>query len=155
MKIKVFIFLIMFLVGCSSYKYVNYGNKPDLIIESADITVRYEDGRDRVGMPVKSMYKWLNITMKIKNIGPGLFESPLYVAYTSSEENYRLNYFNEFILVEPSPTIILPDESIEFKFKIRIERSSSNIRFQVNFHSSMENIAKESDYFNNTYSVNY
>lgn len=57
---------MLFLVGCSSYKYVNYGNKPDLIIESADITVSYEDGRDEVGMPVKSMYKWLNITMKIK-----------------------------------------------------------------------------------------
>jgi hypothetical protein len=155
LKIQLFIIFIFLSIGCSSYKYANFENGPDLIIESASITVNLEDGKDQVGMPVQSTYKLLNITVKIKNIGTEPFNSSLYIASTNSEEDYKLNNFNSFKLVEPSPTRLSPNELVEFNFSKRVARNSSNIKFQVNFNSSQENIAKETDYFNNTYSVNY
>jgi hypothetical protein len=117
--------------------------------------VNSEDGIDRVGMPVRSSHKSLNIVLKIKNIGSMPFNSPLYIASTSSEQDFRLNYFSSFELLEPSPTRILPNESIEIKLIKRVERNSSNSNFQVNYHSDQEKISKETDYFNNTYLVRY
>lgn len=152
---QLFIILIFLSIGCGAYKFANYGKAPDLIIESASITVKFEDGKDQVGMPVQSPYKLLDITLKIKNIGVEPFNSSLYVANTNSEEDYKLNYFNSFKLVEPNPTRILPNEVFELKFTKRVARNSSNMKFQVNFHYLQENIAKETDYFNNSYSVNY
>ncbi len=155
MKINPFIILIFLFTGCSSYKYVNYEKGPDLIIESAIIKVSFEDGKDQTGMPVQSGYKSLEITLRIKNIGQMQFNSPLYISSTSSEQNYQLNYFDSFKLVEPNPIKILPNELVEVKYKKRVQRNSSNMKFQVNYHSSQENIAKETNYFNNTYSVIY
>lgn len=155
MKIQLFIIFIFLSIGCSSYKYANYGNGPDLIIESASITVNFEDGKDQVGKSVQSPYKLLNIILKIKNVGTDPFNSSLYVASTNSEEDFRLNNFNSFKLVEPNPTRLAPNELVELKFTKRVARNSSNMKFQVNFYTSQENIAKETDYFNNVYSVNY
>lgn len=150
-----FIALIIVSISSCSYKNINYETGPDLIIESISINVKFEDGKDQVGMPVQSPYKSLDITLRIKNIGSQPFNSTLYVANTNSEEDFPLNYFNSFKLVEPSPTSILPNSSVEIKFIKRVQRNSSNMKFQVNYHSSQEKIAKELDYFNNTYSVKY
>lgn len=155
---KIFIlFLISFFIqSCTNnYYYTNYESDPDLIIESIDISVKYEDGYDQTGMPVRSGYKVLNIAIIVKNIGKKPFNSPLYIASTDSDENFVLNYFNVFDLVLPTPTIILPDESIEIQLTKRVNLNSSRMKFQVNFHSNQEEIAKEYNYFNNTYSVKY
>ncbi len=150
-----FIVLIALFIDNCSYKNITYDTGPDLIIESVNIKVNLEDGKDQLGMPVRSGYKLLDIILRIKNIGAKPFNSSVYVASTNSEEDFQLNYFNSFKLVEPSPTSISPNESIEIKFVKRVERNSSNIKFQLNYHSDQEKIAKELNYFNNTYSVKY
>lgn len=153
-----FLFLISFFIqSCSNnyYNYSNYEKEPDLIIESIDISVKYEESRDRFGMPLRTDYKLLNIIIKIKNIGEQPFNSPLYIASTKTEEDFKLNYFNIFDLILPTPTIILPDESIEIQLTKRVFIYLSRMKFRVNFHSNQTEIAKEYNYFNNTYSVNY
>ncbi|BDQ02647.1 hypothetical protein [Ignavibacterium sp.] len=152
---KIFTFILIIFIFSCSYKNISYSTGPDLIIQSAVVSVRYEDGHDQTGMPVQTPYKMLYIILRIKNIGREPFNSSLYVASTSSEEDFKLNKFTSFKLFEPDPVRILPDEVIEFEFTKRVPRSSSHIKFQVNFHSTLENIAKETDYFNNVYSVNY
>jgi len=150
-----FIVLVSFFINGCSYKNINHETGPDLIIESVNIKVNLEDGKDRLGMPVKSRYKSLDIILRIKNIGAKPFNSSVYIANTNSDQDFQLNYYNSFKLVEPSPTSISPDESIEIKFIKRVERNSSNMKFQVNYHSDQEKIAKEINYFNNTYLVKY
>lgn len=150
-----FAVLIFLSIYNCSYKNVGYSSGPDLIIESVSIEVISEDGHDRLGMPLMSEHKILDIILRIKNIGTVQFNSPIYIASTSSEQDFRLNYFNSFDFVEPSPTRIMPNESIELRLKKRVDRNSSNIKFQVNYYSDQEKIAKELDYFNNTYSVKY
>jgi hypothetical protein len=149
------IVLISLSISSCSYKNINYETGPDLIIESVRIKVNLEDGKDRTGMPARSGYKSLDITLRIKNIGTKSFNSPVYVASTNSEQDFQLNYFDNFKLVEPSPTSISPNELVEVKFIKRVQQNSSNMKFQVNYHSAQEKIAKEKDYFNNTYSVKY
>lgn len=150
-----FMVLISLSISSCSYKNINYETGPDLIIESISIKVNFEDGKDQTGMPVQSRYKSLDITLIIKNIGTKPFNSSVYVASTNSEQDFQLNYFNSYKLVEPSPTSILPNELVEIKFIKRVQRNSSNMKFQVNYHSAQGNIAKEINYFNNTYSVKY
>jgi len=152
------LFLIFFFIqSCTKnyYNYSKYEKEPDLIIESIDISVKYEERHDQFGMPEWSGYKLLNIIITVKNIGKKPFNSPLYIASTKTEADFRLNYFNVFDLILPTPTIILPDESIEIQLTKRVNFDSSRMIFQVNFHSNKEEIAKEYNYFNNTYSVNY
>ncbi|MEP0861164.1 MAG: hypothetical protein HRF52_06970 [Ignavibacterium sp.] len=152
---KIFTFiLIIFISGCS-YKNINFSTGPDLIIESADVSVRYEEGRDQTVMPKYTYYKVLSITLRIKNIGTEPFNSLLYVASTNSGTDVRLNYFSGFNLVDQNPIQILPDEVIEFKFTKRVWSNDRKTKFQVNYKSSEGNIAKEKDYFNNVYSVDY
>lgn len=152
---KLFFLILILSITCCSYKNINHETGPDLIIASVSFKVNLEDGKDQTGMPVRSDYKTLNITLVIKNIGTKPFNSQLYVASTNSEEDLRMNYFSSFKLVEPSPTNLLPNESIEINFVKRVERNSSRIKFQVNYHSDLEKIAKESDYFNNAFYLNY
>lgn len=149
-----FLILVLFVTGCS-YQNINYEAGPDLVIESVSIKVNLEDGKDQTGMPVRSDFKTLNITLVIKNIGTKPFNSQLYVASTNSEEDFLLNDFSSFKLVEPGPTNLLPNESVEIILVKRVERNSSRIKFQVNYHSDPEKIAKESDYFNNAFYLNY
>jgi hypothetical protein len=139
-----------FITGCSSRNTV-YNTGPDLIIQNIDVISEYNDGYDRYGMPLRSEFKTLDITVRIKNIGSESFNSDLYIASTSTEEDFRLNNYNNFRLVEPAA--ILPDESLEVRYYSRIERNTSAVKFQVNYHSDQNKIARETDYFNNTYQV--
>jgi hypothetical protein len=149
-----FFFLLssLLITGCS-YKNTGYNTGPDLMIEDINVIATYDDGVDGYGMPLRSEYKTLDITVTIRNIGAKQFSSALYIASTSTEDDFRLNNFNSYRLVEPSPTTILPDKTIEVRYNKRVDRNSSGVKFQVNYHSEQKKVAPETDYFNNTYQV--
>lgn len=147
-----FAVLLLYFSGCT-YNEIQYDGAPDLIIESAKVDVKYEDGYDQFGMPKRSDKKILEITIRIKNTGRKPFHSLLFVASTTSEHDFNLNYFNDFTLIHPDPVYLRPDETIEYKVTRRVDVNSKNMKLRVNHHSDLDKIAKESDYFNNTYSI--
>ncbi|GAB6283633.1 MAG: hypothetical protein STSR0008_24170 [Ignavibacterium sp.] len=155
MKRFTFLILTAFLINNCSYKSINYESGPDLIIESVSITVKPEEGKDQLGMPVRSGYKSLDILIIIKNIGTKIFNSSLFIASTNSQEDFQLNYLNSFDLVEPNPTMILPNETLAINLTKRVKLNSSSMKFQVNYYSDQEKVAKEINYFNNSYVANY
>ena len=127
----------------------------DLIIQDVEYEVKYLDGHDQTGMPVQNRFKELKLNVKIMNIGKEDFTGPLYLAYTFTNDDARLHLFTKFKLIKPSPTLIEANTSIEMSLNIHVERNLSEMRFKINEPPNFDDIQKESDYFNNTYTINF
>ena len=150
------IITILICVKCVNTKSdLTYFSKTrvDLIIQDVEYELKYLDGFDQTGMPVKNRFKELKLNVKILNIGKEDFTGPLYLAYTFTNDGARLNLFTKFKLIEPSPTLIEANTFIEMSLNIFVERDLSEMRFKINEPPHFDDIQKESDYFNNTFTL--
>ena len=127
----------------------------DLIIQDVEYEVKYLDGHDQTGMPVQNRFKDWKLNVKIINIGKEDCTGPLYLAYTFTNDDARLHLFTKFKLIKPLPTLIEANTSIEMSLNIHVERNLSEMRFKINEPPNFDDIQKESDYFNNTYTINF
>lgn len=150
LNIKFVMLFLISLVGCAPKSLV-FADKPDLIIERVSIDEEFVVG-DESGKSLNFDFKYWIPSVTIKNIGGKAFNSPLYIAYTTSMEDLKLNYYHNFQLLEPDPFILNPSEKAIVVLKhIKVDKKLSKIKLQINYHSDSEKISYEGDYFNNRY----
>jgi len=130
-------------------------DKCDFIIDEVSYKITYQDRNDRTGMPGINKYKMLDVVISIKNIGKKNFLGMLYLARTNSKDDFLLNYYSKYVPVQPGIFSLPANVTCSKKFSFRIDRNLKEMIFKINEYPDYDFVQDESDYFNNTYLIEF